>query len=279
MTILIDPTVASALATAGTSNNPLIAYDNAAADGTLSTTTGTEVESATLAGTGSTYDAWIATSNGSGVAELQLVLSSAQSLSFGAIAAHNLGTLGATVRLQYSTNSGSSWTDCGAGPTSPSDDQAIAFYFDAVSADYWRYRVTGAGASTNVEIAVALFSTPITVEQKIYQGYAPPITPNVVELQSNVSEGGNLLGSATVRKGSKVRAELTYIDPATLRATEWKGFQSHYNNGGGFFWAWRPTKYGDLHYGWRNGPPLAPVNDGPQDLMSYNLDMRLYDQP
>lgn len=277
MTILIDPTVAAALSLAGTSNNPIVAYDNAADDGTLSTGTGTEVEAAALAGTGTTFDAWIATP-AAGAATLQLVLVSGQSLSFGGIAAHNLGTIGATVRLEYSLNSGVAWLDSGAGPITPTDDQAIVFYFDAVSTDYWRFSITGAGAN-DVEISVALFSNPITIAQRIYQGYAPPITPNTVDLQSNVSEGGNLLGSATVRKGSRASAGLTHITPAFLRGSTWTSFQTHFNSGGGFFWLWRPTKYDDAFYAWRDGGVIAPTNSGPKDYMSFELGMRFYDQP
>jgi len=278
MTILIDPTVASALSLAGTSNNPIVAYDNAADDGTLSTSGGTEVEAAANAGTGTTYDAWIATGTGGGLAFLQLVLPSAQSLSFVAITGHNIATLGANVRVEYSLNSGGTWLDSGAGVETPTDNQAIAFYFDAVSTDYWRIRVSDAVA-VDVEIAVALFSNPITIGQRIYQGYAPPITPNVVELQSNVSEGGNLLGSAVVRKGSRASAALTHIDPTFLRGASWTGFQSHFNGGGGFFWLWRPTKYDDAFYAWRDGAAIAPDNSGPKDYMSFDMGMRFYDQP
>lgn len=277
MTIQISSTLAATLAANGTSNNPLVVWDNAASDGTLSTSIGTEVEAAALSATGTTFDSWIATP-ASGSVALQLVLASAQSLNFGAIAAHNLGDLTATVRLEYSTDSGSTWTDSGAGTVTASDNQAIAFYFPAVSATHWRFRVTNAG-SDNVEIAVAMFSMAITIGQRIYQGYAPPITPNQVDLQSNVSEGSNLLGAAVTRRGSTASASLTHIDPTFLRGSTWTAFQNHFNNGGGFFWAWRPTKYGDLFYAWRQGNVIAPNNSGPKDLMDFGMEMRLYDQP
>jgi len=230
-----------------------------------------------VAATGTTFDSWIATPSG-GQVTLELELTTAQSLSFAAIAAHNLGTIGADVRVQFSTDGGSIWTDAGAGITSPEDDQAIAFYFDAITSDHWRFKVTGAG-SNDVEIAVALFSNPITIEQRIYQGYAPPITPNAVDLQSNVSEGGNLLGSATVRKGSRASAGLTHIDPTFLRGATWTSFQAHFNGGGGFFWLWRPTKYEDAFYAWRDGGVIAPTNSGPKEYMSFDMGMRFYDQP
>lgn len=279
MTIAIDSALASTLASAGTENNPFFGWFNRGANsGTHTTGVGTAVNAAAMAYTGTTYDAWIATPS-SGNASLQTVFASgAASLTFGAIAAHNLGTIGATVALQYSTNGGSTWNDCGSGSVSPSDDRAIGFYFAAETADRWRFLVTGAGSS-DVEIAVAFLGNQMTVPSRIYQGYRPSLTPTNIGLQSNVSEGGNLLGSAVVRKGSMAQASFAHVPPSFLRGATWLGFQEHFNAGGGVFWAWRPTKYGDLHYAWRDGPAVAPVNSGPNDLMSADLSMRLYDTP
>ena len=283
MTIVIGPTRAAALAAAGEENNPIIAWNNRGQDVavTLSTTGGTEVEAAALAVTGTTYDAWVATPTGSTV-ELQAVWSATRNISFVAIAGHNLATLGVDVRAQYSLDGGSTWLDSGAGPVTPTDNQAIGFYFDTVTADRWRIRIFNYSASDDVEIAVAYFGNVVTMPQRIYQGYRPPITPTNVALQSNVSEGGNLLGSAVVRKGSSAAASFEHIDPTFIRnATtgQWKGFQSHFNNGKGFFFAWRPTKYGDLFWSWRDGDPIAPTNSGPQDYMSLEMQMRMFDQP
>ena len=275
MTVLIGPNKAAELATNGTSNNPIVFWESLS--GTLSTATGTEVESAALSATGTTYDPWIASPSG-GTAALQIVFASAQSLNAVAIAAHNIGTIGATVRVQYSTDSGSSWIETEAGNISPSDEQAILFYFDEVSADYWRIYVTNAG-SNDVQIAVAYWGTVMTIPQRIYQGYAPPITPTNVMLQSNVSQGGNLLGAAVVRKGSSASAAVKNIDPTFIRGSDFKGFVDHFNSGNGSFWAWRPTKYGDLFYCWRDGNTIVPTNSGPNDLMSFEMNMRLYDEP
>lgn len=276
MTVLVGSTKAAELATNGTSNNPVVLWESLS--GTLSTTTGTEVESAALSATGTTYDAWIATPSGGGTAILQMVFASAQSLNAVAIAAHNIGTIGANVRVQYSTNSGASWIVTEAGNISPSDDQAILFYFEEASATHWRIRVQDAGSS-DVQIAVAYWGTVMTVPQRIYQGYTPPITPTNVMLQSNVSQGGNLLGAAVTRKGSSASAQIAHVDPTFIRGTDFKGFMNHFNNGNGSFWAWRPTKYGDLFYCWRDGETIRPTNSGPKDLMSFQMSMRFYDEP
>lgn len=277
MTLAIESTVASALASAGTSNNPLIAwYNNGAVSGTHSTGTGTQVAAAALAFTGTTYDAWIC-SPATGIATLETDLGSATSITFGAVAAHNIATVGGTVSIQYSTNGGSTWNDCGAGTVTPTDNQAIGWYFDTTIARDWRVLVTG--ATDDVEIAVAFIGTVLTTSRRIYQGYRPALTPTNIALQANVSEGGNLLGSAVVRTGSTAQASLSNVEPSFFRGAAWLGFQRHFNTGGGFFWAWRPTKYGDFHYAWREGAVLAPTNSGPRDLMAAQFGMRLHDDP
>lgn len=274
MTISIGSTQAATLAAAGTSNNPIIAWDNKPVGATITTTTGTELASGDYTVTGTTFDSWGATPSASSV-NLQFVLTSSQAISFVGIAAHNLFTVDAIIKPQYSTNSGGVWNDTEASAVTPTDNQAIGFYFDANTADYWRLVITSASAAPY--IGVVFIGNVLTVPQRLYQGYTPPLTPTFVDLQSNVSEGGHLLGSAVVRQGSSISANLTHLTPEYIRASAWLDFQAHFNNGNGHFWGWRPTKYGDLHYAWRMGGPIAPTNSGPKDFMNADLEMRVYD--
>lgn len=274
MTIQIGTTQAATLSAADTSNNPIIAWDNKAVGATISTETGTQLASGDYVQTGTTFDSWGATPD-TGTVDLQIILGSSQSISFVAIAAHNLADVSATVKPQYSTNSGVAWNDTEASSVTPTDNQAIAWYFDPNTADYWRLHITGATAATYA--AVVFVGNVLTIPQRIYSGYAPPLTPTLVDLQSNVSEGGHLLGSSVVRKSSVASTSFTHIAPTFFRAAAWTNFQTHFNAGKGQFWAWRPTKYGDLHYAWRAGAPLVPQNMGINAYMQVDLEMRLYD--
>jgi len=309
MTIIISAARASTLATAGTSNNPFVLWDNLGASGTWSTDVGTQINSAAFAGTGTTYDQWSATPDASGDAALEVDLGSAQSVSMVAIAAHNAGTLGAAVSVQYSATGTGSWTTAG-GATSPTDNQAIVWYFAETNARYWRVLFDrAAGATGAVVCGVVFVGMPLTMPQSIYQGYRPPITPTEVALQSNVSEGGHLLGSSAVKRASTASTEIRHLPDTFIRSygsayyltdesgavitdeagdplevdpvisQKWAAFQAHFNEGGGFFWAWRPTKYGDVHYAWRSGAVIAPENSGPRAYMSASLEMRFYDEP
>jgi hypothetical protein len=275
MTIWIQTAKAGDLTTAGTSDNPIIAYNNLGSAGTWSTSVGTEVLSAAYAATGTTYDQWTATPNGSNNATLQVDLGGATDIDLVAIAAHNVFTRGASIRVDSSPDA-ATWTLRGATQT-PTDNQAIAWYFQTVSARYWRFAVTNATGG-NVYIGVAFVGGVLTMPQRVYQGYTPPLSQTLVDLQSNVSEGGHLLGSAIVRKSSSASVGLRLLKPDFVRGL-WLPFQRHFNEGKGFFWAWRPTKYGDLHYAWRGGEVIAPSNSGPKEYMETGMEMRLYDNP
>lgn len=274
MTILSHAARHLELVTDGEENNPFVAWDNVG--NTATTDVGSEQQSAAFALTGTTFDQWVATPSG-GDAAIAISLSSAQDIGFVAIAAHNISDVGGTVSAEYSTDGGSSWDTVPAGTDTPEDNQAIAWRFVQQNAADWRILITG--ASGDVSIGVVFVGNELIIPQRIYQGYAPPITPNIVELQSNVSEGGHLLGSAVTRKGSESTASLTLIKPDFIRGDDWPGFQKHYNGGKGFFFAWRPTKYGDIHYAWRTGGTIAPNNSGPTDYMAFDMGMRFYDNP
>ena len=275
MTILTQPSRTLALATAGTENNPLILWDNKATVSNITSITGVATDGAAgNAVTGTTFDFALPLVSVFDSASLN-VSSITESLNAAAIAAHNLGSLGAEVSIEYSDDGGTTWLDCGAGSVSPTDDQAIMWNFaDRVAAD-WRIIARNI-TSGQPAIGVFVLTKALVASEGIYQGYTPPITPTNVTLQSNVSEGNHLLGNSFTRQGSSVSVKLDYLDDALVRSAAWKGFQEHFNKGKGIFWAWRPAKYGDVFYGWRTGNTIMPTNSGPKALMSAGFDLRLY---
>lgn len=281
MTVVRAAATTTSLTAAGTQDNPLIAWYNRAADATnIATVVGTEQTDgeATNLAYASTYDQWSALANVGGSAYVRFYFSSAVNVSVCAIAAHNIGTLGGTVDWQYSTDGGSTWNDTAAGSTSPSDDQAIIWHHPAIDAADWRLRVTGLTGSVDiVTVGVAFISYSLIPGDKFFQGYTPPITQTNVALQSNVSEGGHFIGSSVVRKGSSASATLQHLPGSDVRANSWKNFQRYFNEGGPFFWAWRPGTYGDAFLAKRNGDEIRPTNSGPKDYMSAVLNMSFYD--
>lgn len=297
MTIAISSSRSADLVAAGYQNNPIIAWDNRVTGATLATATGTEVSSASYAATQTTYDAWIATPS-SGAAVLHIDLGGDYRADMAGVASHNLADVSATVAVEYSTDN-ASWSDCGAGSVTPEDNQAIAWRFDGTVARYWRVSVSG--ATDDVELSVAFVGNSVIVPRRNYQGIASPVSPNIVKRTSNVSEGGHRLGVSAVRSGSKMSVSMTLLpawfarndaseqvwdDAATWDDAElWfdddaglKQFYTYANNGGAFFFAWRPAKYGDLWWAQVNNT-LQPVNSGPKAMMSLDMELALYDNP
>lgn len=273
MTIKISTARSNALIAAGQENSPIVT--GAAFSGTYSTTTGTQTLAASNAATGTTFDPWAATP-ASGVATWQVVFGSAQAPTLVGIAAHNLATITSTVSVQYSTNGGSTWVDCGAGSDTPTTNQEIVWRFQGISATHWRVRVTSADAT--VSIGVIWIGQEIVIPSTIYQGYRPPITSTMVDLNTNVSEGNHLIGTSYTDRGIDFQAQFTHIEASFIRSASWTAFQERWNKGNGSFWAWRPAKYGDVHYTWRSSSQaiIAPTNEGPTDRMSFTIAGRGY---
>jgi hypothetical protein len=279
--IQIESALAEDLADAGTLNNPLICWNNflEASGVTLTTDGGTEQDdgAAINATTGTTYDYWKAVPSGSAV-NLQFDFNATRSPDFAAISAHNIADLGGTIAFQRWT--GSTWTGVGTGAVTPTKNEAIGFYFEESGSTRWRLRITNVSSNQEVQIGVIFVGRALQVPQRIYQGYDPHLRPNMVDLNTNVSEGGNLLGSTVVRKGLMLSAEISHIQPSFSRNENsvdgFLRFVDHYNAGKGFYWAWRPGTYGDLYWAWRNGPTISVQNSGPKNYQSFGLNMRAY---
>jgi hypothetical protein len=274
MTIAYDSVRTAELIAGGLEENPAILWDNIATASNITSRYGDEAGGpATNAVTGTTYDAAIPTLSG-GIATLE-VSGSGLTANAACIYAHNIADTGASVRIQYSDDGGTSWTDAGAGLVTPTDNQAIMWRFDESTHDDWRVQVFNAGVNQPI-IGGFCIGTELIIEQRFYQGYTPPITPTNVMLTENVSEGAHILGSKFQEYGSTVSVEIQHVQYATIRSADWIAFQNHHNRGGAFLWAWRPTKTGDVFWARTAGAVIAPTNTGPKDRVSFKMELSLY---
>jgi hypothetical protein len=277
MTTIHSTARATELSTAGQSENPFIAYDNLAA---LSTTVlgGTAVltdGARENAISGTTYDYWKPNVTGT-TARFEITLAATTDVSFVGLAAHNLATLGATVAVNRSTDGGATWPTVGASVT-PTDNSPIGFRIatTGISAAGWRINITNLTAAAPVYIGVVFFGKDTVFPRRFYKDFAPAMAPTEVQLQSNVSVGGNLLGNSVIAQGSTLAAKFANLDPAWIRGTMLP-FIPHFNQGKGFFFGWRPTTYPqDFHYCWREGAVIRPANSGPLNFMSLEMQMRV----
>lgn len=255
----------------GLINNPFVAWENLGAAATLGGTavlTGGERANAV---TPSTYDKWRPNVSGTDAA-LSFDFTTATAIGYAAIVAHNAQKFGATVAVQTSPN-GTTWTTIASAVAAAG---VMAFRVTG-SARYWRFYFTDLTAADALSVGVAFMGAELIIPRRIYQGFTPVITATEVQLQSNVSIGGNLLGSSVVTMGSKMTADMSLIPAAFVRGADWMAFQTAFGRGKGFFFGWRPDKYPqDVYYCWRDGNTITPTNSGPLDLMGLSIAARVF---
>lgn len=275
--IYTSPARAIALFDNKIANNPFAAFDNLAASATLGGTPTLAGGAAANAVAVGTYSYWLPNVTGT-TATFQVTFATAETITFAALAAHNASTLGATVAVERSAD-GVTWVDGGCGIVTPANGSPMAFRMPASgpAARYWRFAFAGMTAADPLYVGVAFLGQELIFPRRFYQGFAPVVSPTEVQLQSNVSVGGNLMGSSIVTEGSTIKAPFRLIPPDFVRS-DMAALIPHFNRGGGLFFGWRPSDFAeDLHYCWRDGATLRPTIEGPRDFMSFELNLRVYE--
>lgn len=278
MSLVVSPARAVDLRQRNVDNHPIASHENMgrSAGVTLaSSPSATTDGAASNAFAGDTFSYWVPDTTGVTSATLTATLATAAALDFAAIEAHNLGTHGATVSIEYSTDSGTTWTVAGAAQAL-TDDDPVGWYFMAVTADRWRLNVTGFTAGDAISVGVCFFGAALMMDRPFYQGFTPPIAVNDVDLLNNVSAGNHLLGNSVVRRGLTFSAKFQHISATYIRGDRFQAFQHAFNNGTPFFFVWRPTQFPEMRYCWREGDTIAPSNTGPRALMGFTMNMRAY---
>lgn len=151
------------------------------------------------------------------------------------VAAHNLGSVGASVQVQYSHND-TDWLDASDVHT-PQDDGAILLIFPPQFSRYARAYFTVAVPT----VGVIKTGPVLSVSKGIPGQHAPLPLSRVTELRPSESEGGQWLGASVVRAGLRGSAQwqdltsiwyrenfVPFVREARLRARP-------------FFFAWQPT--------------------------------------
>lgn len=195
-------------------------------------------------------------------------LGSATAVNYVGIAAHNLGTVGASIKVQYSSND-SSWSDASAATADePADDGEILFLFPVQTARYWRIYVDGVIPT----VGVVYLGTILAMQRGIYAGHTPITLARQTVMRPSVSERGQLLGRTIIRSGLQASAEWdnitadwyrTYFDPFVASARQYP-----------FFMAWRPSEFpAELAFGTVDAD-IAPRNSGPRNFMNVGFTMR-----
>jgi hypothetical protein len=263
MTIKIE---AGTLGTLGTN----ILYDNAFHDPTavITASTATADGQPQNATNEATWDFWVPTAV---PATLKLDAGAPIMCNAAAVAAHNLGTVGATIQVQSSPDD-ATWTT--RGSEVPTDDGVVIILFPDTTAQYWRLRITNAVAS----IGVAFIGTRLKFANSVLSGHVGLNNAKRVELLNATSIGGQFLGNRIRRVGAETTVNFGLVD-TTFADGDFSPFKDWYNDGHAFFFASSPSVWpDDIGYCWRpeGAGEIRPVYEEGGLLTNLSMDVAAY---
>lgn len=190
---------------------------------------------------------------------------SAATCDYCVIAAHNMGTNGNTLQIQYWN--GTSWT--GVIPsTAITDDMAVMAIFGQQTRQLWRIQISN---GTAPEIGVVKFGLAMQMPRPIYGGHAPLDLSRQTVLRSNYSETGEFLGRTKQRVQMATGFSWQHMTAAWVRSN-WRPFQKALE-AEPFVIAWRPETFSEVALCQVDAVPV-PQNMGIRDLMSVEMQVR-----
>lgn len=216
-----------------TDKAPLVLWDNIFLDGTVAASTEATDAPVENALTDSTWDYWQPTTT-SGTVTLTL----AGTASALGIAAHDLGSKGATINVKAD---GVSVLD---STVSPADDKPILILFDSTtSTTNWSVEITGASAAFS--IGNMMLGVPLVFESGVVPAYTPIYMAENIELLQNQSLGGQFFQNRIIRKSAETSIQLNILERSFVEGTPFQNFRDYYNNGKTFYWAAGPSTFDD----------------------------------
>ena len=210
--------------------------------GTISASSAASGFGAALAATAQTYSAWKPTAL---PATWAINAGSAQAVDYCGIGAHEIGSTGGTVFVEYLV--GATWTQ--AATVTPTDDSSILFLFPQVSAQEWRVRITG---TTAPRVGNIRFGRVTTLPRLSTFSPSLPITESEqFTYNVNVSATGEWLGRSVVASGLQFAVQIEHVSE-DFAAGDWADFRKHCNEGDATFYiAPKPAKYPkEVAYAW-----------------------------
>lgn len=197
-----------------------------------------------------------------------LVLPVAENVNYFAIAKHNLGSSGAFLKFQSSTD-GVAWTDRTAN-AALNTDYVMIYEFNTVLASYFRLVITPGVVPPS--IGVLYIGRILVLQRRVYVGHVPIVFGRDTEVSTGYSENGQFLGRVMRRRTLQSAVEIKNLTPAWVRSDldpflEVATVQP-------FFWAWRPEDYPfETGFAWLKGDPDV-VNQSPNGFMSASFRMQ-----
>jgi len=245
-----------------------ILYENLFHTGTVTASTEAADGEAANAANEPTWDFWTPTAV---PAWIKVDAGSTVSCDAAAVAAHDIGSTGATVQVQSSPDD-ATWTT--QGSVAPTDDSVIIILFPSVSARYWRLRVIDAVAS----IGVAYIGSRLTFTRSVLSGHVALNNAKRVELMNTTTIGGQFLGNRIRRIGAETSVNFGLVDTGFADG-DFAPFKDWYNDGHAFFFASSPLVWpDDVGYCWRpeGASEIRPVYEEGGLLTNLSMDVAAY---
>lgn len=134
------------------------------------------------------------------------------------IAAHNLGSTGATVLVQTASTVGGAFTT--RATIVPTDNTTIAAMFNNAGTPYVvrEVRIQVTGATGPVQIGIIRAGVALQMAQPVYGGVRPIDLNRAVETRQAISETGQWLGRTIQRQAIRTDMDWTHLTAAWYRA-------------------------------------------------------------
>lgn len=207
---------------------------------------------------------WSPTSNG--VQTLTFQFSSAVSADYFGLYRHNLGTVGASVKLQHSPD-GSTWTDAFTA-VSPDDNEIVLQTFTSASKTWWRIRFDLGSSADSLFVGIVAFGPRLTTEYGMPAGFVVPRHSRSTQILNSKTEGGQFAGRSIIARGARSAITIRNATQAWAR-TYWEPFVRHAELKP-FFFSRNHTDYPeDAVYCWSDGEiPEYGINDDRRQTLS-----------
>lgn len=252
-----------------TADNPVIGYkNNVVASGITATDEDTDHPATNVANT-STAEYWESTIDTVQYLEFNFT---STAIDYVGIAAHNLA--GMTYEIEYKVTAGGTWTAVDS-PLVPQDNSAIVWYFTAITADYWRIKITPL-SGTYPKIGVVYIGEAVRLQRRIYVDHTPITYGRQTNVVHGMSERGDYLGRIVKNRVLSSSVEQENVTASYYR-TIIEPFVKHADvDSKPYFFAWRPASYPvEVGYCW-NTQNIVPSNQRSNGMMQFSINMRAH---
>jgi hypothetical protein len=151
---------------------------------------------------------------------------------------HNLTEQSATVKLQWSNDGATGWTDL-TSALAKSESEVIFDTFTSVNKRYFRVEVVAATAIP--AIGIIGIGEYVTMQRGISAGFVPPHLNTKNKYLINESEAGSDLGNSLIRRAAMLSATMDVLTTAWVRST-WEPIIEHSETNPMFF-SWNHSGY------------------------------------